>query len=80
MPVVLWIGPYRIGFWSRENNEPPHVHVRRERSVAKYWLVPIVEFASNRGFARHELTEIHRIVMEHREFLVEKWHEHFRQA
>ena len=55
-------------------------HVKRERFVAKYWLVPRVEFASNDGFADHELNEIRRIVEEHREVLLEAWHEHFRQA
>jgi hypothetical protein len=80
MPVVLWIGPYRIGFWSRENFEPPHVHVKRERFTAKYWLDPRVEFAGNRGFAPHELTKIRQIVEQHREMLLEAWHEHFRQA
>jgi hypothetical protein len=77
MPIVLRIGPYRIGFWSKENNEPPHVHVRRERFVAKYWLNPRVEFADNRGFAPHELRAIRRIVEQHRELLLKAWHEYF---
>lgn len=80
MPNVLRVGPYRIGFWSRENNEPPHVHVWRDRSVAKYWIDPIVEFADNQGFSKHELTTIRSIVETHREQLLEAWHEHFRQA
>jgi len=80
MPTVIRIGPYRIGFWSKENDEPPHVHVKRERFVVKYWLDPRVEFASNRGFASHELTQIRRIVEANRERLLEAWHEHFGQA
>ena len=33
--------------------------------------------ADVRGFRGHELTEIRRIVIENREFLLEKWHEYF---
>jgi hypothetical protein len=80
MPTVVRIGPYRIGFWSREPNEPPHVHVRRERCRAKYWLEPFVEFADSRGFAQHELTVIRAIIESHRERLLEAWHEYFGEA
>jgi hypothetical protein len=47
MPTVLWIGPYRFFFYSRENQEPPHIHVERDDNVAKYWLEPVA-LASNR--------------------------------
>lgn len=77
MPTVLRIGPYRLGFWSRENNEPPHVHVYRDKYVAKLWLDPSVSVASNRGYPAHELTLIRGIVEENRERLLEAWHEHF---
>jgi hypothetical protein len=75
MPTVLRIGPYRIGFFSRENNEPPHVHVRRDRFRAKYWLDP-VELAENVRFPLHELTDIRAIVEAHRDRLLEAWHDH----
>ena len=77
MPTVLRVGPYQLGSWSRENNEPPPVHVRRDRCVAKYWLEPNVEFADNIGFAVHELTQIRRIVIEYRDRLLEAWNDHF---
>jgi hypothetical protein len=77
MPDLLRHGPYRIYFWSRENDEAPHVHVKRDRDEAKFWLEPIVELAGNWGFARHELTRVRRMVEEHREELLEAWHEHF---
>lgn len=79
MPKVLVIGPYRFFFWSRENQEPPHVHVERDDKEAKFWLEPIVELASNWGFARHEINEVLRLVIENRDLLLEKWHEHFGQ-
>jgi hypothetical protein len=80
MPKALDVGPYRFFFWSRENDEPAHVHVQRERREARFWLEPVVELAANWGFARRELNEIRRLVEEHRPVLVEKWHEHFDQA
>jgi hypothetical protein len=40
MPVGLRIGPYSFLFYSLENDEPPHIHVRRDRNIAKFWLDP----------------------------------------
>ncbi len=77
MPNVLRIGPYRFFFWSRENNEPAHVHVQRDKMEAKFWLVPIVELAGNWGFAPHELNRVLQLVIDHRDELLEAWHEHF---
>ena len=37
MPTVLWIGPYRFFFYSRGNQEPPHIHVERDENVAKIY-------------------------------------------
>ena len=45
MPDVLRIGPYRFYFWSRENQEPPHIHVKRDRALAKFWIDPAVVLA-----------------------------------
>jgi hypothetical protein len=80
MPNVLRIGPYRFGFFSKENNEPPHVHVVRDKCVAKFWLGETVRAARNDGFALHELNEIRKIVVKNRQILLEQWNEHFRQA
>ncbi|MFZ9753336.1 MAG: DUF4160 domain-containing protein [Cyanobium sp.] len=32
VPTILKSGPYRIYFHSHEPNEPPHVHVDRDRA------------------------------------------------
>jgi hypothetical protein len=55
MPVVLRIGPYVFFFFSLENDEPPHIHVQRDRDVAKFWLTPVA-LASNRRYPEYELT------------------------
>jgi hypothetical protein len=41
MPTVLRTGPYRFFFVSLDYNEPPHVHIKRENKIAKFWLEPI---------------------------------------
>ena len=64
MPTVLRIGPYRFHFYSREGNEPPHIHVEREDLEAKFWLRP-VSLAANYGFSNSELRDIQRLVEEH---------------
>ena len=76
MPTVLRIGPYRIGFWSKENNEPPHVHVEREKMLAKYWSHP-VRLSRSGDFGRKELRRIEMIVNERREEMLEAWNEFF---
>jgi hypothetical protein len=76
MPTVLRVGRYRLLFFSNENQEPPHVHIKAESDQAKFWLDPI-ELASNHGFRAHELNEIARIVREHRDELLEAWYEYF---
>jgi hypothetical protein len=76
MPLVDVIGPYRLFFYSSEGNEPPHVHVKRERATAKFWLTP-VRLARSRRFGDHELRELLRIIEERRLTILEAWREHF---
>jgi hypothetical protein len=76
MPTLLRIGPYRFYFWSHELNEPPHVHVDRDDSSAKFWLEPI-SLARNHGFRAHELRQVQAIVEEHQAEFLEAWHGHF---
>ncbi len=73
MPKVEAVGPYRLHFYASEPNEPPHVHVARDRGQAKFWLDP-VELVSSSRFPRHELREIKRIVVERQLTLLEKWY------
>ena len=75
MPTVLLSGPYRVFFVSQDSPEPPHVHVQREKMVAKFWLDPVsLERAG--GFRSHELNRIGKLVQDHHVFLLERWHEY----
>jgi hypothetical protein len=76
MPTVLQIGPYSFIFFSSDLPEPPHIHVKRDRIIAKYWLEPI-SLAKNRGFRAHELTHIAQLIVEHQNQFLEAWHDHF---
>ena len=76
MPRVTGIpGPYRFFFTSFDCNEPPHVHVERDRSTCKFWLEPLM-LARNHGFAAHELTRIRQIIRQHHEQIMEAWYDH----
>jgi hypothetical protein len=75
MPTVLRLGRYRFLFFSNENNEPPHIHVKADSNQAKFWLEP-VSLAATYGFKAHELNEIERLVHEHQAQLLEHWYEH----
>ena len=76
MPTVLRVGPYSFIFFSSDKGEPPHIHVKRERMIAKFWLEPVL-LAKNKGFKEHELNAIERLVKEHKGELLEAWHDYF---
>lgn len=76
MPTVLRIKGYRIGFFSADGDEPPHVHADKGGNQAKFWLEPL-QLAKNAGFSRSELGEIYDLLREHRQELLMKWNEYF---
>lgn len=72
MPVVLRIRGYRVRFYGADLDEPPHVHVGKQGSEAKYWTEPVA-LAKSKGFAQHELNEIERILVEYRNEILQAW-------
>ena len=64
MPTVLRFLAYRFFFYSNEGEEPPHVHVERAGSTAKFWIAP-VSLAYSRRFSSQQLKRLHDIVMLH---------------
>jgi hypothetical protein len=75
-PTIMRSGPYRLFFFSNEAGEPAHVHVQRERFLAKFWLDP-VSLARSTGFSPRELRRIQTLVTENQPRLLEAWHEFF---
>jgi len=76
VPAILRVRGYRFFFFSLEGREPPHIHVAHVGRYAKFWLEPVA-LADNRGFRGHELTEVRRMVIEHRKVFLEKWNAYF---
>jgi hypothetical protein len=76
MPTVLRMRSYRFFFVSLDRSEPPHIHVRPENKVAKFWLEPVALERAG-GFSRAELNVILKLVDEHRERLMRSWYEFF---
>jgi Domain of unknown function (DUF4160) len=76
MPTVFRSGPYRMFFYAGDRDEPPHIHVERDRSEAKFWLDPI-RLARSYGFSASELSRIETVIAENQQTLLDRWHEFF---
>jgi uncharacterized protein DUF4160 len=76
MPTALRTGPYRIFFYSGDRDEPPHVHVERDASTAKFWLDP-VRLDRAGGFKSAESRRIQELIEENQVELLRSWHEYF---
>ena len=77
MPTVLRIGPYRFFFYSNEAGEPPHIHVQRDRCLAKFWLGP-VSLASSTRFGAKEIRDMQKLVEANKSEIMDAWNEHFK--
>ncbi len=78
MPTVLRVGAYRFFFYSNENAEPAHIHVRSADGEAKYWLDPVT-MVWNRGFNERQLRQIEQIIDENQADLLAAWDEFFEE-
>jgi hypothetical protein len=78
LPTVLREGGYRLFFYAGDGGEPVHVHIERERKVAKFWLEPM-RLARSGDFNRAEIREIERLVATNRERILKAWNEYFGQ-
>jgi hypothetical protein len=76
MPTVLRVGLYRFFFYSGDCNEPIHVHVERDNSIAKIWIDPI-RLQNSGGFSRSEISKILSIIAENQIQILEGWNEYF---
>ncbi len=56
-----------------------HIHVERERRVAKFWLDP-AKVAYNQGFSPTELNKIVGLVRERQAELLKAWHDYFKSG
>jgi hypothetical protein len=76
MPTILRIDGHRFFFYSRETNEPPHVHIQTAEKSAKFWLNPVA-LARSVGYNQSEISRLYELVEQHRVTFQEAWDEHF---
>ena len=78
MPTILEILGWRLFFYSNENNEPIHIHARKAEMECKYWI-DVREFDIDEAYAfglkEKDKRQIRRIIFDHFDYIVEKWHE-----
>jgi hypothetical protein len=79
MPTVFRRDGYRFFFFSNEGEprEPAHVHIRRGRDEAKFWLEPEVALADSFGFNAAELNRLLRVAREELPEIQRAWNEYF---
>lgn len=75
MPEVFRHHGYRFFFFSREAEEPVHVHVENAEKHAKFWVEPLL-LAESHGFHSGQLKEIRELIEENLEAIKNKWNEH----
>jgi hypothetical protein len=78
LPTIFRMNGFRVYFYSREPDEPPHVHIDRAGATAKAWLDPVV-LASSAGFSARDIADVLRLVRSQRETLLEAWNDFFGQ-
>ncbi|PIQ44816.1 MAG: hypothetical protein COW04_10985 [Deltaproteobacteria bacterium CG12_big_fil_rev_8_21_14_0_65_43_10] len=54
-----------------------HIHVTSEDGEAKFCLEPILSLSVYHGLNRRKLNEIHKIVEEHKNEIIEAWQKYF---
>lgn len=79
MPKVFDWNGYRFHFFANEGDprEPVHIHVRKGRDDAKFWLRPEVTLAYNRGFPPHVLSLLVPVIERHRRQIESDWNDFF---
>jgi hypothetical protein len=76
VPTLLQVEGFRFYFFSLEEGEPPHIHVRKGGGKAKFWLSP-VELVKARGLTRAEVRRAHELTEEHSAYFLQRWNEYF---
>ncbi len=75
MPKIFEKHGYKFFFYSNEH-EPVHVHVRHGGGEAVFVVEPQVELRESQGLKVTELARAEELATEHRDLIIQKWHEH----
>jgi hypothetical protein len=75
MPTIHQEKGYKFRFYSRENNEPPHIHVWSSNGQMKVWLNAALDVAECYNIPRHEWKKILTIVSQQQKTFLKRWYE-----
>lgn len=72
MPEVFRTEGYVFFFYTNENNEPVHIHVRKAGGFAKFWIEPVL-LDNSQGMKTQELARAEELILEHVDMIRRKW-------
>ena len=75
MPEVFRHEGYRFFFFSREAQEPVHIHVENAENYGKFWMDPIM-LAESYGFRSKQLKEIRELIEQNEPLIRRIWNDH----
>ena len=75
MPKVFEKDGYKFFFYSNEHL-PIHTHVRHGGGEAVFDIEPSVELRESQGLKVSELAKAESLAIEHRDLIIQRWHEH----
>jgi hypothetical protein len=75
MPKVFEKDGFSFFFYSNEHR-PVHVHVRYGDGEAVFDVEDSIDLRESQNMKMSELSRAHQLAVEHRELILEKWHEH----
>jgi hypothetical protein len=75
VPTVFTKDGFRFFFYSNDHR-PIHVHVRKGDGEAVFDVTAAVELRESHGLKLAELRRAQTLAEEHRELILQKWHEH----
>jgi Domain of unknown function (DUF4160) len=76
VPKIFEKDGYRFFFYSNEHR-PVHVHVRYGGGEAVFEVEQGVELRASQGLKVRELAKAEELATEHRELILQRWHERF---
>lgn len=76
MPTVFIKDGFRFFFYSNDHT-PIHVHVKKGSGEAVFEVEGAVVLRESVGLKTKELSKAEDLAEEHRELIIQKWHEYF---
>ena len=76
MPTVFTKDGFRFFFYSNDHT-PIHIHVRKGEGEAVFEVEGEVALRESVGLKTRELTMAESLAEEHKNLIIQKWHEYF---